>query len=82
MHEKGGKRPDVPCHHSLMEYLDAWIAAAGVDSDKKGGCRSIRKGDRLTNHRMDTNDVPRMIERRATGPACLFHLLSHLSRDR
>jgi integrase len=26
LHEKGGKRHEVPCHHSLDEYLDAWIA--------------------------------------------------------
>jgi site-specific recombinase XerD len=25
LHEKGGKRHEVPCHHSLDEYLDAWI---------------------------------------------------------
>jgi integrase len=23
LHEKGGKRHEVPCHHSLDEYLDA-----------------------------------------------------------
>jgi hypothetical protein len=27
---------EVPCHHSLAEYLDAWIAAAGIGGDKKG----------------------------------------------
>ena len=36
LHEKGGKRHEVPCHHSLDEYLDAWIAAAGIGGDKKG----------------------------------------------
>jgi integrase len=23
LHEKGGKRHEVPCHHNLTEYLDA-----------------------------------------------------------
>ena len=36
LHEKGGKRHEVPCHHSLDAYLDAWIAAAGIADDKKG----------------------------------------------
>jgi len=36
LHEKGGKRHEVPCHHSLDEYLDAWIAAAKIGDDKKG----------------------------------------------
>jgi integrase len=36
LHEKGGKRHDVPCHHSLAKYLDSWIAAGGIGSDKNG----------------------------------------------
>ena len=36
LHEKGGRRHELPCHHSLDEYLDAWIAAAGIGDDKKG----------------------------------------------
>jgi len=49
LHEKGGKRHEVPCHHSLDEYLEAWIAAAGIGDDKKGPLfRSFKKGDKLT----------------------------------
>ena len=36
LHEKGGKRHEVPCHHSLGKYLDGWIKDAGIDGDKKG----------------------------------------------
>ena len=36
LHEKGGKRHEVPCHPQLEEYLHAWIAAAGIARDKKG----------------------------------------------
>ncbi len=46
LHEKGGKRHEVPCHPSLEEYLNAWIAEAGIERDKKGPLfRSMRKGD-------------------------------------
>src|SRR6516164_6585123 len=33
LHEKGGKRHEVPCHHSLDVYLEVWIAAAGIGDD-------------------------------------------------
>jgi integrase len=49
LHEKGGKWHEVPCHHSMDQYLDAWIAAAGIGGDKKGPLfRSFKKGDKLT----------------------------------
>src|SRR5256886_4510292 len=49
LHEKGGKRHEVPCHHSLDEYLDAWIAAAGIGGDKRGALfRALQRGDKLT----------------------------------
>ena len=33
--EKGGKRHDMPCHHTLEEYLEAYIDGAGIDADGK-----------------------------------------------
>ncbi len=30
MHEKGGKRHEMPAHHNLEAYLDAYIEAAGI----------------------------------------------------
>jgi hypothetical protein len=36
LHEKGGKRHEVPCHPNLEENLKAWIVMAGITSDKKG----------------------------------------------
>jgi site-specific recombinase XerD len=52
LHEKGGKRHDVPCHHNLTEYLDDWIQAAEIAGDKKGPLfRAIRKRNKLTGTR-------------------------------
>ena len=68
LHENGGKRHEVPCHHSLDEYLDAWIAAAKIGEDKKGPLfRSFKKGGRLTTNPMTRSDVLYMIKRRAKG---------------
>ena len=49
LHEKGGKERDIPCHHLLEEYLDAYLAAAGIAEAKDAPLfRSIRgKGKKL-----------------------------------
>ena len=31
LHEKGGKRHEVPCHHHLETYLAAYMSAAGLE---------------------------------------------------
>src|SRR5580700_3475389 len=36
LHEKGGKQHAMPCHHSLAEALQAYVAAAGIAEDRKG----------------------------------------------
>src|SRR5271168_1638223 len=36
LHEKGGKQHMMPCHHALAEALHAYIAGAGMATDKKG----------------------------------------------
>jgi hypothetical protein len=41
LHEKGGKRHEMPAHHTLEAYLDAYIDAAGIrDSGKSPLFRS------------------------------------------
>ena len=35
LHEKGGKRHEMPAHHNLEEYLDAYLRAAVIKSEKK-----------------------------------------------
>src|SRR3712207_422475 len=36
LHENDGKHHEMPAHHSLQEYLDAYLAAAGIEDDKRG----------------------------------------------
>src|SRR5277367_4610410 len=36
LHEKNGKLNEMPCHHKLEQYLDAYIKDAGVESYRKG----------------------------------------------
>jgi len=43
----------VPCHPNLEEYLNTWIAAAGIGRSKKGPLfRSMAKGNSLPEKRM------------------------------
>ena len=81
LHEKGGKRHEVPCHHNLAAYLDAWIDAAGIAGDKKGPLfRAIRKGNKLTENPMARSDVLVMIKRRAAVAALPYSTCCHTFR--
>jgi site-specific recombinase XerC len=67
LHEKGGKRHEMPAHHNLEAYLDAYIEAAGIRDDKK--CPLFRSAHGrtgvLTGNRMHRVDAWRMVQRRA-----------------
>ena len=56
LHEKGGKRHEMPCHHNLEAYLDAYLEAAGLwDAKKSPLFRSARgRTDELTQNPMCT----------------------------
>ena len=67
LNEKGGKVHEMPAHHNLEAYLDAYMHAAGLFGAK--GTPLFRSADwhggALTNLPMHRIDVWRMIRRRA-----------------
>src|SRR5713101_6655667 len=67
LHEKGGKRHEVPAHHNAEEYIHAYIGAAGIREEKKGPLfRSVDYTRRkLTLNPITRTDVLRMVKRRA-----------------
>jgi site-specific recombinase XerD len=69
LHEKGGKRHEMPAHHNLEEYMAAYIDAAGIAGEK--GTPLFRTGrgktQRLTERRITQPEVYLMIRRRAAG---------------
>ena len=68
LHEKGGKRHEVPAHHNAEAYMDAYLAAAGIADEKKGPLfRSVDRHRNLTVNPMTRTDVLRMIKRRAVA---------------
>jgi site-specific recombinase XerD len=67
LHEKGGKRHEMPCHHNLEAYLDAYLQAAKILEAKKSPLfRSARgRTGELTENPMSRVHVWQMIQRRA-----------------
>jgi site-specific recombinase XerD len=67
LHEKGGKRHEMPCHHKLETFLEEYIAAAGIADDPKGWLFRTTQGNSgyLTDRPMRQADVYRMTGRRA-----------------
>ncbi len=67
LHEKGGKRHEMPAHHTLDTYLAAYMDAAGIAEQKKGPLfrTALGRTGNLTTKRMTQADVYRMIKRRA-----------------
>ena len=84
LHEKGGKEHEMPAHHTLQEWLDAYLDAAGIGEDRKGILfrTAERRTGRLTTEPMRQADVYRMIQRRATAAGIATKLGCHSWRAR
>ena len=81
LHEKGGKRHEVPAHHNAEAYLDGYLEAAGIGDDKKGPLfRTVGRGRALTPNRMHRADVLRMVYRRARAAGLDVHASCHTFR--
>jgi site-specific recombinase XerD len=69
LREKGGKRHEMPCHHNLEAYLDAYLDSVGIREDPKGPLfRTIGRGTgRLTETPLTQSDAHAMIRRRVAA---------------
>ena len=68
LHEKGGKRHDVPVHHRASEALDEYLAAAELEEPKTALFQSLDSGGgRLTGRAFQRRLVLAMIKRRAAA---------------
>ncbi len=82
LHEKGGKRHAMPCHHNLEAYLHAYIDGCGLASDPKGPLfRTIGRGtDRLTETPLPQANAYQMIRRRAHAAGIATKIGNHTFR--
>ena len=68
LHEKGGKRHDVPAHHRAEEALEAYLATAGGIEDVKAPLfQSVDRAGRLSGRPLARRAVLAMIKRRAAA---------------
>jgi site-specific recombinase XerD len=82
LHEKGGKRHEMPCHHNLEEYLSAYVAGAGLDTDPKGPLfRTIGRGTgQLTRTPLPQANAWAMIDRRRRAAGIETRIGNHSFR--
>jgi integrase/recombinase XerD len=66
LREKNGKVNEMPCHHKLEAYLDAYIESARIGDDRKGPLfrSAIGKKKMLSGSAMSRTDVWYMVRRR------------------
>ena len=82
LREKGGKRHEMPCHHSLDEYLHAYLDGAGIADDAKGPLfRTIGRGtSRLTRTSLPQANAYAMVRRRAVAAGINTKIGNHSFR--
>jgi len=82
LREKGGKRHEMPCPHTLEEYLLASLEGTGVAADRKGPLfRTIGRGTgRLTRTPLPQANAHAMVRRRAAAAGIATPIGCHTFR--
>ena len=82
LHEKGGKRHEMPCHHNLDAYLHAYLDGCGLNHDPKGPLfRTIGRGTgKLTTTPLPQANAYMMVRRRAEAAGIPTAIGNHTFR--
>ena len=82
LHEKGGKRHEMPCHHSLEIYLHAYIVELGLaDKPKAPLFRTIsRVTKQLSETKLAQAEAYAMVARRAAAAGIATKIGNHSFR--
>ena len=82
LREKGGKRHEMPCHHTLEAYLHAYIDGTGIGEDPKGPLfRTIRRGTgQLSDTPLPQANTYAMVRRRALAAGIGTRIGNHTFR--
>jgi integrase len=82
LHEKGGKRHEMPVHHKLELFLDEYLEASGIRGDGKTPLfrSAAGKTGRLTENPLHRSDAYQMIRRRTAEMGFKIKLGCHVFR--
>ncbi|MEG3162949.1 tyrosine-type recombinase/integrase [Sphingomonas sp. LB2R24] len=82
LHEKGGKRHEMPCHHNLEAYLHAYLDGCDLREDRKGPLfRTIGRGTgRLSETPLPQANAFQMVRRRAAAAGIQTAIGNHSFR--
>lgn len=82
LHEKGGKRHEMPCHHNLEAYLHAYLEGSGLSLLPKAHLFPTAHGRTglLTERAMSQPDAYRMIRRRSIDAGIKTKIGNHSFR--
>ena len=82
LQEKGGKSREIPCHHNLEQYLEAWLEASGLRSEPGAPLFPTLRHGRLSTPRrfLPQANVYRMVQRRAAEAGIETRICCHTFR--
>jgi integrase len=82
LHEKGGKRHEMPCKRNLQDYLHVYIEGAGIGDDPKNCLfpTALGRTGALSVRPMSQSDAYRMIRRRAVEAGIATKIGNHSFR--
>lgn len=82
LHEKGGKRHEMPCHHNLESYLHGYMEALQLQEAPKSPLfrTALRRTGQLTDRPMRQADAYRMIGRRTLEAGIATKIGNHSFR--
>ena len=81
LHEKGGKRHEVPAHHLAEQYVDAWLKVSGVDALPRSPLfRAFDRKGKVSDRPLHRTDVLAMVKRRAKAAGLPAAISNHTFR--
>jgi integrase len=81
LHEKGGKRHEMPCHHSLEDHLLSCIEVCGLDEGRGPLFRTVERGRRtLSDRALRQAEAHAMVRRRALAAGIETQIGNHSFR--
>lgn len=84
LHEKGGRYNAVPAHHLVQEYLDAYMEAAQIVTDRAGplfrACDTSRRPRTLSTAPLSRQAAIRIVKRRAKQTGLPVEISHHSFR--